>query len=102
MPEWEYKWIQVEWVPTRKSKEKCATFVHGRWEGREEVEKAGHEGWELVSVQPFTSTFSGESWAGGQGASEVSSYMFFFKRPRAKETSARTPKARQRGLASQG
>jgi hypothetical protein len=80
MQEWEYKWIQVEWVPTRKSKEKGATFVHGRWEGRDEVEKAGQEGWELVSVQPFTSTFSGESWAGGPGASEVSSYMFFFKR----------------------
>ena len=50
MQEWEYKWIQVEWVPTRKSKEKGATFVHGRWEGREEVEKAGQEGWDLVSV----------------------------------------------------
>jgi hypothetical protein len=80
MQEWEYKWIQVQWVATRKSKEKGAALVHGRWQGREEVEKAGQEGWELVSVQPFTSTFSGESWAGGPGASEVSSYMFFFKR----------------------
>jgi len=73
MQEWEYKWIQVEWVPTRKSKEKGATFVHGRWEGVDGVEKAGREGWELVSVQPFVSTFSGESWAGGPGASQVSS-----------------------------
>jgi len=46
------------------------------------VQKAGREGWELVSVQPFVSTFSGESWAGGPGASQVSSYMFFFKRPK--------------------
>jgi hypothetical protein len=38
-----------------------------------------------VSVQPFISTFGGESWAGGPGASQVSSYMFFFKRPKAKK-----------------
>jgi hypothetical protein len=49
------------------------------------VEKAGREGWELVSVQPFVSTFSGESWAGGPGASQVSSYMFFFKRAKGSE-----------------
>ena len=54
MQEWEYKWLQVQWVPTGQHKEKGVTFVQGRWEGREEVEKAGQEGWELVSVQPFT------------------------------------------------
>ena len=63
MQEWEYRWLQVMWVPARKKKEKGVTTVHGRWEGRKEVEKAGQEGWGLVSVQPFTSTFSGESWA---------------------------------------
>jgi hypothetical protein len=88
MPEWEYKWVQVRWVPLRQSKEKGATFVHGRWEGREEVEKAGQEGWELVSVQPFTSSFGGESWAGGPGTSSVSSYMFFFKRVKGKQRQA--------------
>jgi hypothetical protein len=59
----------------------------GRWEGREEVEKAGQEGWELVSVQPFISTHGGESWAGGPGTSSVSSYLFFFKRPSGKAKS---------------
>jgi len=83
MQEWEYKWIQVQWVATRKEKQKGSTLVHGRWEGREEVEKAGEEGWELVSVQPFTSSYGGESWAGGPGTSSVSSYMFFFKRRKA-------------------
>ena len=83
MQEWEYKWLQMQWVPTGKHKEKGVTFVQGRWEGREEVEKAGQEGWELVSVQPFTSSHGGESWAGGPGTSSVSSYMFFFKRPKA-------------------
>ena len=52
----------------------------GIWEGADKVAELGRQGWELVSVQPFVSTFSGESWAGGPGGSEVSSYMFFFKR----------------------
>lgn len=80
MQEWEYKWTQVRWVTAGKKKGKGVTLLQGIWKGSEEVEKAGQEGWELVSVQPFVSTFSGESWAGGPGSSEVSSYMFFFKR----------------------
>ena len=80
MQEWEYKWIQVRWVTTGKKKGKGVTLLQGIWKGSEEVEKAGQEGWELVSVQPFVSIFGGESWAGGPGSSEVSSYMFFFKR----------------------
>ena len=90
------------WDTDGKSWRFSADVFRAGEEGREEVGKAGQEGWELVSVQPFISTFSGESWAGGPGASQVSSYLFFFKRAKAKETSARTPKARQRGLASQG
>ena len=57
----------------------------GIWEGADKVAELGRQGWELVSVQPFVSTFSGESWAGGPGGSEVSSYMFFFKRLKAPE-----------------
>jgi hypothetical protein len=82
MQEWEYKWLLVLWVPLARRKQEGRTVVEGRWEGADGVEKAGREGWELVSVQPFVSTFSGESWAGGPGASQVSSYMFFFKRPK--------------------
>lgn len=85
MQQWEHMWLQVTWVQTGKvqDKEKGVTLARGRWEGREEVEKAGRDGWELVSVQPFISTHGGESWAGGPGTSSVSSYMFFFKRPKA-------------------
>jgi len=80
MQEWEYKWLQVQWVPLRRKKQEGRMVVEGQWEGADKVAELGEQGWELVSVQPFTSTFSGESWAGGPGASEVSSYMFFFKR----------------------
>jgi len=44
LQEWEYKWLQVQWVPTCKHKEKGVTFVQGRWEGREEVEKSRPRG----------------------------------------------------------
>ena len=85
MTEWEYTWFQVSWVKTGEKKEKGRTLEIGRWEGADKVVELGQQGWELVSVQPFVSTFSGESWAGGPGASSVSSYMFFFKRPKAAE-----------------
>ena len=88
MPEWEYTWCLVRWVITGKRKEKGATLVEGRWAGADKVAELGQQGWELVSVQPFVSAFSGESWAGGPGASEVSSYMFFFKR--VKQTEGRS------------
>ncbi|MGQ9573141.1 MAG: hypothetical protein ACUVV3_08155 [Dehalococcoidia bacterium] len=88
MQEWEYKWFQVRWVPLRRTKREGKTVVQGRWEGADEVERAGRDGWELVSVQPFLSTFGGESWAGGPGASQVSSYMFFFKRPKGEQRRA--------------
>ena len=82
MQEWEHTWFQVRWVPLRQKKQGGKTVVEGRWEGAGKVVELGQQGWELVSVQPFMSTFSGESWAGGPGASQVSSYMFFFKRPK--------------------
>ena len=69
MREWEHKWLQVWRVRTGKKKEKGVALEVGRWEGREEVAELGREGWELVSVQPFTTTFGGETWAGGPGAS---------------------------------
>jgi hypothetical protein len=80
MQEWEYMWSLVRWVPLRRKKQEGKTVVEGQWDGTDKVAELGQQGWELVSVQPFTSAFSGESWAGGPGASEVSSYMFFFKR----------------------
>jgi len=67
MQEWEYKWCFVRLVETHH------------------VDELGQQGWELVSVQPFQSTFTGESWAGGPGGSAVSSYVFFFKRPKTPE-----------------
>jgi hypothetical protein len=82
LQEWEYVWFQIRWVPLRTKKRRGTTVVEGRWEGAEKVAELGQQGWELVSVQPFISTFGGESWAGGPGSSEVSSYMFFFKRPK--------------------
>ena len=90
MQEWEYTWFQVRWVPLRQKKQKGETVVEGRWEGADKVAELGQQGWELMSVQPFMSTFSGESWAGGPGGCEVSSYMFFFKRPKREEGRAST------------
>jgi len=78
MREGEHKWLQVWRVRTGKKKEKGV--VVGIWQGADKVAELGREGWEMVSVQPFTTTFGGESWAGGPAASQVSSYMFFFKR----------------------
>jgi len=83
MPEWEHIWVQVRWVALSRKKQGGQMLVEGRWEGAERVAELGQQGWELVSVQPFTTTFGGESWAGGPGASQVSSYMFFFKRVKA-------------------
>jgi len=81
MPEWEHIWVQVRWVPL-PVKKSGKGLVAGVWQGADKVAELGREGWELVSVQPFTTTFGGESWAGGPAASQVSSYMFFFKRPK--------------------
>jgi len=67
MQQWEYKWSPVRLVE-----------MHS-------VAELGRQGWELVSVQPFQSTFTGESWAGGPGGSVVSIYVFFFKRPKSPE-----------------
>jgi len=68
MQQWEYKW--------------CAVLLDVEMNL---VAYLGRQGWELVSVQPFQSTFTGELWAGGPGGSRVSSYMFFFKRPKGPE-----------------
>ena len=67
MQQWEYKWSPARLVEMNL------------------VAELGRQGWELVSVQPFQSTFTGESWAGGPGGSVVSIYMFFFKRPKSSE-----------------
>ena len=83
MQEWEYIWFPVRWVPLRQEKQRGNTVVEGRWEGSEKVGELGQQGWELVSVQPSVSIFTGATYAVGPGASEVSSYMFFFKRPKA-------------------
>lgn len=79
MPEWEYKWSLVSLVRVREKVE-GETVVRLRLEGADKVAELGRQGWELVSVQPFQSSFSGESWAGGPGGSEVNSYLLFFKR----------------------
>jgi len=84
MQEWEYKWFLVRLVKVSKKVGELKVAM-GIWEGADKVAELGRQGWELVSVQPFVSTFSGESWAGGPGGSKVSSYMFFFKRPKAAE-----------------
>ncbi len=80
MQEWEYMWSLVSLVQVREKVE-GKTVVRLRLEGADKVDELGRQGWELVSAQPFQSTFSGESWAGGPGGSEVSSYILFFKRP---------------------
>jgi len=85
MPEWEYTWSLVRLVEVRQKRGGKAVVVR-TWEGADKVAELGQQGWELVSVQPFESAFSGESWAGGPGGSEVYSYMFFFKRVKGAET----------------
>jgi hypothetical protein len=79
MPEWEYTWSLVRLDAVREKVE-GETVVRRRLEGADKVAELGRQGWELVSVQPLESTFTGESWAGGPGGSEVFSYLLFFKR----------------------
>jgi hypothetical protein len=90
MREWEYKWSLVSLEKVREKVE-GKTVVRLILEGADKVAELGQQGWELVSVQPFQSTFTGESWAGGPGGSEVYSYTLFFKRPKGPERSADSP-----------
>ena len=85
MPEWEHKWALVS-LETVHEKVEGKAVVKLRLEGADKVDELGRQGWELVSVQPFTTAFTGESWAGGPGGSEVNSYLLFFKRVKAAET----------------
>ncbi len=81
MQEWEYKWSLVG-LGRVSEKVGGKTVTRLILEGADKVAELGQQGWELVSVQPFQSAFGGESWAGGPGGSEVSSYILFFKRPK--------------------
>lgn len=84
MQEWEHKWSLVG-LGRMSEKVEGKTVTRLILEGADKVAQLGQQGWELVSMQPFQSTFTGESWAGGPGSSEVSSYILFFKRPKQAE-----------------
>jgi hypothetical protein len=84
MPEWEYTCSLVSLENVREEVEGKAV-ARLRLEGADKLAELGQQGWELVSVQPFITAFTGESWAGGPGGSEVSSYLLFFKRAKQAE-----------------
>ena len=78
MQQWEYSPHIVHWVLEKSKKDKKVTHSEWRTQGWEAVQKAGLDGWELVSAVPLTSSLNQEGWR----RPVMSSYVLFFKRPK--------------------